>query len=78
MRFLIDVCASSRRMRATLASLGHDVVSALEDDPQASDETLPDTAERLKQEGITFALEEEGIALFLTYRLPIDYHGIGR
>ena len=38
----------------------------------------PDTAERLKQEGITFALEEEGIALFLTYRLPIDYQGIGR
>ena len=41
MRFLLDVCASSRRMQATLARLGHDVVSALEwGDPRASDEVL--------------------------------------
>ena len=40
MRFLLDVCASSRRMQATLARLGHDVVSALEYDPRASDEVL--------------------------------------
>ena len=40
MRFLIDVCASSRKLRAGLADLGHDVVSALEIDPRASDEAL--------------------------------------
>lgn len=40
MRFLIDVCASSRRLRAQLTDLGHDVVSALEIDPRASDEVL--------------------------------------
>ena len=38
----------------------------------------PDRAERLKQEGIITALEAEGIALFLTFQLPIDYQGIGR
>jgi hypothetical protein len=38
----------------------------------------PDKAERLKQEGIITALEAEGIALFLTFQLPVDYPGIGR
>ena len=38
----------------------------------------PDRAERLKQEGIITALEAEGIALFLTFQLPVDYPGIGR
>ena len=40
MRFLIDVCASSRKLQAELIDLGHDVVSALEIDPRASDEVL--------------------------------------
>ena len=40
MKFLLDACASSRRMQATLAGLGHDVASALEDDPRASDGAL--------------------------------------
>ena len=40
MRFLLDVCAASRAMHGLLASLGHDVVSALDTDPRASDETL--------------------------------------
>ena len=40
MRFLLDVCASSRAMRRLLASLGHDVVSAQDTDPGASDETV--------------------------------------
>ena len=40
MKFLIDVCASSRRMRATLIDLGHDVISAAERYPRASDEEL--------------------------------------
>ena len=44
MRFLIDVCASSHRMRNALINQGHDVVSALEIDPRATDETLLATA----------------------------------
>jgi hypothetical protein len=37
MKFLLDVCASSRALRALLIDLGHDVLSALEVDPRASD-----------------------------------------
>ena len=44
MRFLIDVCASSHRMRNALIDQGHDVVSALEIDSRATDETLLATA----------------------------------
>ena len=40
MNFLVDVCASSRALRALLAELGHDVLSALERNPRASDEAL--------------------------------------
>ena len=40
MKFLLDVCASSRALRALLSDLGHDVLSALERDPRASDEAL--------------------------------------
>ena len=40
--------------------------------------TLTPTRRSAEQEGITFALEAEGITLFLTYRLPIDYQAIGR
>jgi hypothetical protein len=30
MKFLFDVCASSRALRTLLSALGHDVLSALE------------------------------------------------
>ena len=40
MKFLFDVCASSRALRTLLTELGHDVLSALERDPRASDEAL--------------------------------------
>ena len=40
MKFLFDVCASSRALRTLVADLGHDVLSALERDPRASDEAL--------------------------------------
>ena len=40
MRFLLDVCASSRSMQALLAGMGHDVVSALEIDARATDDEL--------------------------------------
>ena len=40
MKFLLDVCADSRPLRAALAHLGHDVLSARERFPNASDEAL--------------------------------------
>ena len=40
MKFLLDVCADSRSLRAVLTDLGHDVLSARERFPNASDEAL--------------------------------------
>lgn len=40
MRFLLDVCVSSRSLIAFLTDQGHDVRSAFEIDPLASDEDL--------------------------------------
>lgn len=40
MKFLLDVCADSQPLRAALTDLGHDVLSARERFPNASDEAL--------------------------------------
>ena len=40
MKFLLDVCVSSRARTAFLVAQGHDVISALSIDPRASDERL--------------------------------------
>ena len=40
MKFLLDVCADSRSLRTALGALGHDVLSARERFPNASDEAL--------------------------------------
>ena len=40
MKFLLDVCAASRSMRHMLIESGHDVLSAAERDPRATDEAL--------------------------------------
>ena len=50
MKFLLDVCAASRTMRAALMGWGHDVVSALETAPRATDESL-----------LTWAREEQRV-----------------
>jgi len=39
-RFLLDVCAASLRLQESLAAKGHDVLSALERNPRATDEEL--------------------------------------
>jgi len=39
-RFLLDVCVSSRTLEAVLVGRGHDVLSAVAIDPRASDERL--------------------------------------
>lgn len=40
MKFLLDLCAASRSLQETLARLGHDVLTAWELDPRATDEEL--------------------------------------
>ncbi len=40
MKFLLDVCVASRSLCAMLTELGHDVLSALEKAPRATDEAL--------------------------------------
>ena len=40
MKFLLDVCAASRSLHATLVQQGHDVLSAVDGDPSAADEAL--------------------------------------
>jgi predicted nuclease of predicted toxin-antitoxin system len=40
MKFLLDVCVSSRSLNAFLVGQGHDVVSAVAIDPRASDDRL--------------------------------------
>lgn len=37
---MLDVCAASRSMQTTLTALGHDVLSAAEHAPRATDEEL--------------------------------------
>jgi predicted nuclease of predicted toxin-antitoxin system len=39
-RFLLDVCVSSRSLTESLVTAGHDVVSALAIDPRATDDRL--------------------------------------
>ena len=68
MRFLLDVCASSRRMQATLARLGHDVVSALENDSQASDEAL--LALATSEERVLITEDKDFGELVFVRRLP--------
>ena len=40
MKFLLDVCAASRSIHSMLAEGGHDVLSALEGNPRATDKEL--------------------------------------
>ncbi|NMC20500.1 MAG: DUF5615 family PIN-like protein [Thermogutta sp.] len=40
MKFLLDVCVSSRSLEAFLSGQGHDVLSAVAIDPRAGDERL--------------------------------------
>jgi len=40
MKFLLDVCVSSRSLEGLLVRLGHDVVSSFSIDPRATDERL--------------------------------------
>ena len=68
MKFVLDVCASSRRMRATLARLGHDVLSATEWDSKASDEALLSLA--LSEQRVLITEDKDFGELVFVRRLP--------
>ena len=40
MKFLLDACAASRTLQASLTELGHDVLSARDENARATDEAL--------------------------------------
>ena len=68
MKFLLDVCAASRSMHALLAGLGHDVLSARETAPRASDEALLALA---NEEGRVLITEDKDFGeLVFVHRLP--------
>jgi hypothetical protein len=50
MRFLLDVCASSRSLGVFLAGQGHDVLSAVSVDPNGT--ATPEYANRLQRKAV--------------------------
>jgi predicted nuclease of predicted toxin-antitoxin system len=68
MKFLLDVCASSRALRTLLTDLGHEVLSALEVDPRAADEAL--LALALREERVLVTEDKDFGELVFVRRLP--------
>jgi predicted nuclease of predicted toxin-antitoxin system len=68
MKFLLDVCASSRALRRLLTDLGHDVLSALEVDPRAADEML--LALALREARVLVTEDKDFGELIYVRRLP--------
>jgi len=68
MKFLLDVCVSSRSLHSFLVGLGHDRVSALAIDPKASDERL--LAIALQEERVLVTEDRDFGALVFVRRLP--------
>ena len=68
MRFLLDVCVSSRSLTAFLQTLGHDVVSAITIDPRASDEQLLEYA--LSEDRVLITEDKDFGELLFVYHRP--------
>ena len=68
MKFLLDVCAASRRMRNALIAQGHDVLSALEKNPRATDEEL--LALAMEERRILVTEDKDFGELVFVRRLP--------
>ncbi|MCL4206850.1 MAG: DUF5615 family PIN-like protein [Pirellulaceae bacterium] len=68
MKFLLDVCVSSRSLQAYLAGQGHDVLSALAVDPRASDERL--LAIALQDDRVLLTEDRDFGELIFVRRLP--------
>jgi predicted nuclease of predicted toxin-antitoxin system len=68
MKFLLDVCVSSRTLQAFLVGLGHDTLSALAIDPKASDEQL--LAFAFQDERVLVTEDKDFGGLVFLRRLP--------
>lgn len=68
MKFLLDVCAASLRLQDSLAAQGHDVLSALERDPRATDEEL--LALAIEERRILVTEDKDFGELVFVRRLP--------
>jgi predicted nuclease of predicted toxin-antitoxin system len=68
MKFLLDVCASSRALRMLLTDRGHDVRSVLKVDPRAADDTVLDLA--LREERVLVTEDKDFGELVFVRRLP--------
>lgn len=68
MKFLLDVCAASRSLQAALIELGHDVLSAVEVAPRASDDEL--LAMALAEERVLLTEDKDFGELVFVRRLP--------
>ena len=68
MKFLLDVCASSRRMREALTAQGHDVLTAVEKDPRATDEEI--LALALEERRVLITEDKDFGELTFVRRLP--------
>ena len=68
MKFLLDVCAASRRLQTQLTDAGHDVVSAVEIDRLASDESL--LALATEQDRVLVTKDKDFGELVFVRRLP--------
>ena len=68
MRFLLDVCAASRRVQNALIAQGHDVLSALEKNPRATDEEL--LALAMEERRILVTEDKDFGELVFVRRLP--------
>jgi predicted nuclease of predicted toxin-antitoxin system len=68
MRFLLDVCSSSHSLSQWLSDEGHDVVSAIDVDPRATDETLLDFA--VHEDRILITEDKDFGELVFVQRLP--------
>lgn len=68
MKFLIDVCAASRSLEASLIDQGHDVLSVRDSDPEAPDATV---LERAYRENRVLITEDKDFGeLVFVHRLP--------
>ena len=68
MKFLLDVCVSSRSLEAWLLKEGHDVRSAYAVDPKASDERLMAVA--LEEERVLVTEDKDFGELVFVWQLP--------
>ena len=68
MKFLLDVCAASLRMQNALTAQGHNVLSALESNPRATDEEL--LALAMEENRILVTEDKDFGELVFVHRLP--------